>query len=240
MFLEGVDEITRDRFEALQQVCDLGVTSAQRSIELQSRLFNEAVRKYGSYKAASRWVAPPGSSKHGPPCNCAIDAHGNLNCAHANAGRFGLYFPMYWEPWHLQPILNWSGTLPTKAKKPTRRIGEDVDIERYTLIAGDAPAKHVCYAGNVYNLKERVWPKVASLTDAYATVEFTLYARGEPKKPLATWQASAAGMELAVLGKDGKENEVWFRAGSVDFDGTLVIKCLEGKALVTVETYLTP
>src|SRR3990167_1852619 len=135
--LDGVADDLRERFEALQEVLDLGVPSAYRSIALQSELFNAAVRKYGSYKAASRWVAPPGSSKHGPPCGCAIDAYGDLTGAHREAGRFGVYFPMYWEPWHMQPIRPWSRPLPGKAKKAVKRVGEDVDIERYTLIAGD-------------------------------------------------------------------------------------------------------
>ncbi len=35
------------------------ITSGRRSAAKQQRLLNEAIEKYGSYKAATRWVLPP-------------------------------------------------------------------------------------------------------------------------------------------------------------------------------------
>ena len=90
----------------------LKITSAYRSPEVQARLWNEAVAKYGSPEAARKWVAPPGSSMHNK--GLAVDfanAAGSLlrdpNSPEAkwlaeNAARFGLAVPMSWEPWQVE------------------------------------------------------------------------------------------------------------------------------------------
>lgn len=78
----------------------LTVSNSYRSPERQAVLYAAALKKYGSEQEARRWVAPPGKSKHGE--GVAADLGGDLAWAQANAGRFGLYFPMAWEPWHLE------------------------------------------------------------------------------------------------------------------------------------------
>ena len=85
----------------------LRITSGYRDEALQVKLFNEAVKKYGSEQAASQWVAKPqslggGGSNH--TRGIAADLSGDLEWAHANAPRFGLYFPMSWENWHIEPV----------------------------------------------------------------------------------------------------------------------------------------
>jgi hypothetical protein len=68
-------------------------------------LFAEAVKKYGSEKAARKWVAPPGKSNHGRGVAADLDIANPgpaQTWAHANATRFGLQFPMSWEPWHIE------------------------------------------------------------------------------------------------------------------------------------------
>ena len=80
----------------------LSVTSGFRSPEHQARLYANAVKKYGSEQAARKWVAPPGRSKHGE--GVAADLGGDLAWAHANAKKFGLYFPMPWEDWHTEEL----------------------------------------------------------------------------------------------------------------------------------------
>jgi hypothetical protein len=74
--------------------------SGYRSVEEQTRLWNDALKKYGSPEAARKWVAPPGKSNHNR--GLAADLSGDLKWAHANAPKFGLYFPMEWEPWHIE------------------------------------------------------------------------------------------------------------------------------------------
>lgn len=100
------------------------IVSAFRSLEHQKRLFDAAVRKYGSAAAARKWVAPPGRSNHGPK----VDGYGiavdfGIPGVHANskgqwpqdvndwfaalAKRHGLYQRMPWEDWHYEPIEGW-------------------------------------------------------------------------------------------------------------------------------------
>lgn len=82
----------------------LQIKSAYRSPELQAQLWDQALAKYGDPEIADNWVAPPGRSQHG---------HGNAvdlgfgddaarAWAHANAGNYGLAFPLANEPWHAE------------------------------------------------------------------------------------------------------------------------------------------
>lgn len=76
------------------------VVSGYRSEEEQARLWQQALRDYGSEEEARMWVAPPGKSNHGK--GIAADLGGDLDLAHELAPRFGLHFPMSWEPWHAE------------------------------------------------------------------------------------------------------------------------------------------
>ena len=81
------------------------ITSGFRSVARQKELFAQAVKEYGSEKAARKWVAPPGQSNHnyGAAADLDIAKPGPAQTwAHANAARFGLEFPMSWEPWHIE------------------------------------------------------------------------------------------------------------------------------------------
>lgn len=78
----------------------LTIGNSYRSTATQQRLWDAALKKYGSVAAARKWVAPPGNSKHQE--GIAADLKGDLAWAHANAARFGLYFPMGHEPWHVE------------------------------------------------------------------------------------------------------------------------------------------
>lgn len=90
----------------------LTITSAYRSPELQARLYQDAIKKYGSEAAARKWVAPPGRSRHnsGTAVDFADPNGGLLRDANSpqarwiaeNAGRFGLAVPMSWEPWQVE------------------------------------------------------------------------------------------------------------------------------------------
>jgi hypothetical protein len=56
-------------------------------------------------RAARKWVAPPGSSNHNH--GEAVDlkyGKGASEWVHANAEKYGLYFPMGHEPWHVEQI----------------------------------------------------------------------------------------------------------------------------------------
>jgi len=83
---------------------ELRVMSGFRSPETQERLWQGALKKYGSASAARKWVAPPGRSQHG--FGNAIDwkfaSKRAREWAHQNAGKFGFSFPLSNEPWHME------------------------------------------------------------------------------------------------------------------------------------------
>lgn len=83
------------------------ILSGYRSIERQRVLFDQAVKKYGSVERARKFVAPPGKSKHQHGLAVDLNYGGSADArawVHKNAGKFGLYFPMSWEPWHIEPV----------------------------------------------------------------------------------------------------------------------------------------
>ena len=90
---------------------DLKIGSGYRSVERQKQLFAAAVQKYGSVAAARKWVAPPGKSNHNGGRAVDLWLNGKAltsnskatQWAHANAGKYGLYFRMAHEPWHIEP-----------------------------------------------------------------------------------------------------------------------------------------
>lgn len=82
----------------------LGITSAYRSPETQARLWEEALNKYGSASEARKWVAPPGNSQHnhGNAVDLKYLSPAAQAWVHANAGNYGLAFPLGNEPWHIE------------------------------------------------------------------------------------------------------------------------------------------
>jgi len=82
----------------------LQISSAYRSPELQARLWQDALAKYGSPEAARKWVAPPGNSQHnhGNAVDLAFANDAAREWAHANAANYGLAFPLANENWHLE------------------------------------------------------------------------------------------------------------------------------------------
>lgn len=98
----------------------LGVLSGFRSVERQGQLWNDALKKYGSPEAARKWVAPPGHSQHnhGQAVDLAYNGESLaqapkevVDWVHANARKYGMYFPMGNEPWHIEPVGSRSGTV---------------------------------------------------------------------------------------------------------------------------------
>lgn len=84
----------------------LTIKSGYRSPERQAQLWANALRKYGSESAARKWVAPPGRSYHnnGMAADLGYASEAQREQVHRNAERYGLYFPMGHEPWHIEPI----------------------------------------------------------------------------------------------------------------------------------------
>lgn len=78
----------------------------------------EQKRLYDLYRSGKRNIkaAPPGKSWHGGQGRgiaYAIDLSPDTNAAdRALAAKYGLYFPMSFEPWHVQPVEIKTGGLP--------------------------------------------------------------------------------------------------------------------------------
>jgi hypothetical protein len=106
--------LTQMILDARAQGVDLGVGSGYRSYEKQKRLWEQALKKYGSPEKARKWVAPPGGSFHNKGLAVDLNANGQFlgkdannkatEWAHANAKKYGLHFRMGHEPWHIEPI----------------------------------------------------------------------------------------------------------------------------------------
>lgn len=78
------------------------VVSGYRSTAEQSRLWDDALQRYGSAEEADDWVAPPGSSMH--ERGLAVDLGGDLRLAATLVDRLGLplWRPLSNEPWHFE------------------------------------------------------------------------------------------------------------------------------------------
>lgn len=85
---------------------EVNIGSGFRSHERQQQLWDAAVKKYGSEEAADDWVARPGHSNHekGIAADLQFGNAAAREWVHGHARQFGLFFPMDWEPWHIEPL----------------------------------------------------------------------------------------------------------------------------------------
>lgn len=107
-FADAVYQMVQDAHAA---GIPLQITSAYRSPEVQARLYENALAKYGSPEAARKWVAPPGRSQHNHGTAVDFAVNGSLlrdanspeaQWIAANAAKYGLAVPMDWEPWQVE------------------------------------------------------------------------------------------------------------------------------------------
>lgn len=77
--------------------------SVVRSHEQQEGIYRAATVKRGA--EARRWAALPGHSNHEHGIAADLDmGPAARRWVHQNAERFGLWFPMAHEPWHIEPV----------------------------------------------------------------------------------------------------------------------------------------
>lgn len=102
------------------------ISSGKRDANKQKQLWAQALKKYGNPEIADNWVARPGTSKHesGLAADLKFASPEVKKWYHQNAEKYGLYFPMGHEPWHIQ--------LKGSAGKPAAKGGHS---------HGAAPAK---------------------------------------------------------------------------------------------------
>ena len=102
-----------NRFKAAQakataEGVNIYITSGFRSYARQKTLFDDALKRYGNYKRAARWVSPPEISHH--PQGLAIDVNYPNDRKGAawlekNGSEFGLCRVFENEWWHFEPII---------------------------------------------------------------------------------------------------------------------------------------
>ena len=124
-----LDPILKNRFLVAKKVAEqdgvyLKITSGFRSIERQTFLFNRALKRYGNYQEATRWVAPPNVSHH--PRGIAIDVNypdqpESARWLEENGWKFGLCRVFKNEWWHFEPI-----TAPGKKCPPMLKDATDL------------------------------------------------------------------------------------------------------------------
>lgn len=79
------------------------ITSARRSTAKQQQLFNDAIVKYGSYEAATRWVLPPADSAHVHGRAVDLGPRAAMRWMDENGWRYGICRRYDNEPWHFEP-----------------------------------------------------------------------------------------------------------------------------------------
>jgi hypothetical protein len=82
----------------------ISITSARRSASKQQRLLNAAIKKYGSYKTATRWVLPPKYSAHVQGKAVDIGPAAAMTWLNKNGWRYGVCRRYDNEPWHFEAL----------------------------------------------------------------------------------------------------------------------------------------
>lgn len=87
----------------------LYIREGLRSRARMLQLWQDAVRRYGSEAAASKWVARPYTSRHGTgkAADVGVGSFGGANLfsypgARTACARHRVVQPMSWEPWHAE------------------------------------------------------------------------------------------------------------------------------------------
>jgi hypothetical protein len=96
----------------------IAINSGFRSHEEQKALHDRAEQQHPG--EANKWAAQPGTSWHefGYAADLRFADDTTLQWAHDHAEEYGLFFPMSWEPWHIQPL--WTkGRKVSDAAPPT-------------------------------------------------------------------------------------------------------------------------
>lgn len=132
---DGMNGEFTSRLQAMQNAAraagfDVSITSGYRSPERQQQLWDAALKKYGDPEIADNWVARPGKSNHGKgiAADLGFSNAAARQWAHANAARFGLHFPMEWEPWHVEPVGIQASSDPGAYTTPPAGYGNPTDL----------------------------------------------------------------------------------------------------------------
>ncbi|WP_328333440.1 M15 family metallopeptidase [Kribbella sp. NBC_00382] len=107
--IEGLGPVLRGRLRkamavAKAQGVPMRINSGRRSATKQQRLFDEALQKYGSYKAAIRWVLPPDKSEHVHGRAVDIAPQPAMAWLERVGWKYGICRVYENEPWHFEAL----------------------------------------------------------------------------------------------------------------------------------------
>jgi hypothetical protein len=97
------------------------ITSARRSVAKQRKLLNEAIVKYGSRKAAMRWVLPPEYSAHVKGRAVDIGPRAAMGWMNKNGWRYGICRRYDNEPWHFEALTSPGTKCPAREPYATAK-----------------------------------------------------------------------------------------------------------------------
>lgn len=126
-------EWSRAEIAAHSAGIQLKITSGYRSAEQQRKLWNEAVKRYGSVKLAARWVLPPNKSEHVQGIAVDVDRKTALWLS-KNGARYHLCQSYQNEWWHYayrSDVVSKCpkpGLTPLVASNPSLAVGHSVSI----------------------------------------------------------------------------------------------------------------
>jgi zinc D-Ala-D-Ala carboxypeptidase len=106
---EGLSRTLKSRLKkamaaAKQDGVTISITSGRRSVAKQRKLLEEAIVRYGSYKAATRWVLPPEYSAHVQGKAVDIGPQVAMRWLNENGWRYGICRRYDNEPWHFEAL----------------------------------------------------------------------------------------------------------------------------------------
>jgi D-alanyl-D-alanine carboxypeptidase len=109
LLLNAIQDAARN---AQSEGIDIRITSGWRSRGFQQRLFDDAVRRYGSVEIAQQFVASPDVSKHVVGEAVDIAGNGASDWLIRNGPRFGLCQIYANENWHFELATDGEGRCP--------------------------------------------------------------------------------------------------------------------------------
>jgi hypothetical protein len=99
------------------------INSGRRSAAKQRRLFNEAIKRYGSYQAAIRWVLPPDKSAHVQGKAVDIAPQAAMVWLNKYGYKYGICRPYDNEPWHFEALTTPGTKCPPRKTSSAAELG---------------------------------------------------------------------------------------------------------------------
>jgi zinc D-Ala-D-Ala carboxypeptidase len=119
-----VRAVTKARAAAKRAGHSLVVNSGYRSFGRQARMFDAAVRQYGSARVARRWVLPAQESTHVRGLAVDIGTPATAAWLNRHGAAFGLCRAYANEPWHFEYRPDWVAAFHGRCPTPVRLPGD--------------------------------------------------------------------------------------------------------------------